>query len=77
MHPTICIFLPDTRSGLVSRVFEPLLLCLAGKLVLLSKLVPSATAHETTADALELEAFVPLVRACDAPPSNRLAYHGG
>ena len=46
-------------------------------LLLLSKLVPSATAHETTADALELEAFVPLVRACDAPPSNRLAYHGG
>ena len=38
-------------------------------LLLLSKLVPSATAQETTAGALDLEAFVPLVRACDAPPS--------
>ena len=41
-------------------------------LLLLSKLVPSATAQETTADALDLEAFVPLVRACAAPPSNRV-----
>ena len=37
-------------------------------LLLLSKLVPSATAQEATADTLDLSAFVPLVRACDAPP---------
>ena len=45
-------------------------------LLLLSKLVPSATAQEGTADSLDLGAFVPLVRACDAPPSNRPACHG-
>ena len=44
-------------------------------LLLLSKLVPSATAQEATADTLDLSAFVPLVRACDAPPSNRPACH--
>jgi len=37
-------------------------------LLLLSKLVPSATAQEATADTLDLGAFVPLVRACDTPP---------
>jgi hypothetical protein len=46
-------------------------------LLLLSKLVPSAMAQEAIADPLDLGAFVPLVRACDAPPWNRPACDGG